>query len=83
MKVVLGWLHIRRPWLEQQGELSGKGKVSPEPTQTSASGPGLFHISLNDPKKQKSNVEVCERGRAEGVSTALEVLGVKKEKWVT
>lgn len=38
-------------WLELQEKLSGKGKVSPEPTQMSASGPGLFHISVNDPKK--------------------------------
>lgn len=52
MKVALCWLHIRWPWLELQGELPGK--VSPEPTQTSASGPALFRVSVNDPKRRRA-----------------------------
>lgn len=77
MKVGLGWL------LAMAGFAGGTVKQregSPWPTQMSASGAGLFHISVNGPKKQKSNVELCEQGRAEGVSTALEVLGVKKRE---
>lgn len=62
------------------GAVRKKGRLPLNLPQMSASGPGLLHISVNDPKKQKSNVELCERGRAEWVSIELEVLGVKKRE---